>query len=134
MPESTNQPGPNQTPIYVDKNGRRRRADGDVAKFPDNTDDPSKTLAAEIAALRAELAAYKAQNDARTITGGGFSGTFGSGLSWNPFGANALGPAAGGAGGTEGFTGSIIVCVDNGDGTFSQKNANFTDGLLIDVT
>lgn len=92
--DSTNQPGPNQTPIYVDPVGRRRRADGDVAKFPKVEDDPSKAAAAENAALRAELAAYKAQNDARTITGSGFSGTLGNGLSWNPFGAGALGPAS----------------------------------------
>ncbi len=75
-----------KTPIYVDEHGRRRRDDGGVEPFPAAKDDPTAALVARVAALEAKLEAYKVQNDARTITGGGsvFSGTLGNGIKFNP--------------------------------------------------
>lgn len=32
-----------------------------------------------------------------------------------------------------GFSGSIMVCVDNGDSTFTQKTATFVNGVLASV-
>lgn len=93
-----------KTPIVVDDLGRRRRDNGDVEKFPAVKDDPVGALRAELAALKTAFEAYKVQNDARTITGGGsqFSGTLGAGITFNP--------NAGGMRGMGADTYSITLC------------------------
>lgn len=117
-------------PIFTDDRGNRKTPEGEIKKFPVVTDDVSQVLMARITALEAQISNYKTANDQRTITGGGsaFSGTFGSGIIWNP---NAAG--VGGSNPVRGFTGDITVCVSDGMGGFTQQTAHFSNGVLISV-
>lgn len=47
-------------------------------------------MAEQIAALKDALRVYQMLNDARFVTGPGFSGNLGNGLSWNPVAADAV--------------------------------------------
>ena len=116
-----------KTPIYIDETGRRRRG-YDLRKGEDvKGGNPIEALKAQVARLEAEAKRANARLSAFRITGVGVSGVGDQGIMINP-------AANGNGGGTgPGWTGSIVVCVDDGEGGYTQASANFLNGILISV-